>query len=250
MKNKKILIVDDNALNRQVFENIISYHYPYATANNGKEALEKLSQEGFDLILMDIQMPMLDGISALKKIKNDNLSQAPVIAISAYSNQEDKNYFLSVGFDDFMAKPVKPKTLLEAIHFHLLKREAHFEQKDTLEDEILDQKVYFQLLKFNSKENIHEVYQDFLEEAEGLIAEIGESIEKQNYEDIGEKLHILKGNSGTLGATQLFKFVTFFEKKIKNVHLEDILENNLVLKQHLNNFKAHLNTLQIITTHE
>src|SRR5690606_7392965 len=103
MKNKKVLIVDDNALNRKVFENIIGYSFLFDVAVNGLEALEKIRSDHFDIILMDIQMPKLDGISALKIIRGDNLTSAPVIAISAFSNPSDRDYFLSMGFDDFMA---------------------------------------------------------------------------------------------------------------------------------------------------
>src|SRR5690554_3879651 len=101
MKNKKVLIVDDNALNRKVFENIIGYSYLFDVATNGLEAIDKIKSDDFDIILMDIQMPKLDGISAMKIIKEESLSNAPIIAISAYSSQADRDYFLSTGFDDF-----------------------------------------------------------------------------------------------------------------------------------------------------
>lgn len=246
MKNKKVLIVDDNALNRKVFENIIGYSYLFDVAVNGLEALEKIKAEHFDIILMDIQMPKLDGISALKIIREDNLTSSPVIAVSAYSNQSDRDYFLSTGFDDFMSKPVKPKDLLEAIHFYIHK--ADFLQKKENEEALtsdLDESTIHKLIKYNSPENIKTVYSDFLEEAEGLVEEIKFYIVNKKFAEIAEKLHILKGNSGTLGALNLFNSSAAFENKIKYSDFEEIHEDYLLLEKHLNNFKNSLKDQKI-----
>ncbi|UCS95617.1 response regulator [Echinicola marina] len=242
MENKKVLIVDDNNLNRKVFENIISHDYQFETAENGQEAIGKIKYQCYDLILMDIQMPVMDGITALKIIKEENLTLAPVIAISAFSNQNDREYFLSAGFDEFIAKPVKPKHLLESIYYQLYNSEK---QKRNIEipteiPEILDAKVFDQLKKYNSDENIKMVYEDFMEEAQEIINEIGNLVKQNSFADIGEKLHILKGNSGTLGAKKLFIEAGKFEQKIKDVNFEDIEEDYLTLQNHFTNFKNHL----------
>src|SRR5690606_8499232 len=200
----------------------------------------------FDIILMDIQMPKLDGISALKIIKEDNLTTSPIIAISAYSNQSDREYFLSTGFDDFMAKPVKPKHLLESIHYHLNKFTMVEEDNSPFNvDYDLDESIINKLMKYNSKENIKTVYLDFLEEAEGLIEEIKYYIEIKRFTEIGEKLHILKGNSGTLGALKLFDSSVTFENRIKNSDFNEILEDFSLLEMHLNNLRTTLKEQKI-----
>ncbi|GGZ27100.1 hypothetical protein GCM10007049_19840 [Echinicola pacifica] len=241
MENKKILIVDDNNLNRKVFENIISHTYPYVSAENGQEAIDKIKEENFDLILMDIQMPVMDGITALKIIKAENLTSAPIIAISAYSDQTDRDYFLSAGFDDFIDKPVKPKDLLESINSHLTQQhppeDVHKEKECKA---VLDINVYKQLRKYNSREDIQTVYEDFFDEAQSLIDEIKSMIDEHNYTEIDEKLHILKGNSGTLGAVKLFKEASFLDQKIKSSNYNDIFEDYLTLQDQLNTFKNHL----------
>lgn len=246
MKNKKVLIVDDNALNRKVFENIIGHSYRFGVAVNGLEAIDKIKSEHFDVVLMDIQMPKLDGISTLKIIKEDNLTTSPIIAISAYSNQSDRDYFLSTGFDDFMAKPVKPKDLLECIDYHLNKHSAlHEKSPEGTVFSDLDESIINKLLKYNSMENIKTVYMDFLEEAEGLLREIKEIIEAKRFSEIGEKLHILKGNSGTLGALKLYNYSAAFENKIKNADYEGILEDLHLLEKHLINFRVNLKEQKI-----
>lgn len=240
MKNKKVLIVDDNALNRKVFENIIGYSFLFDVATNGLEAIDKIKSEVFDIILMDIQMPKLDGISAMKIIKGENLTDSPIIAISAYSSQADRDYFLSTGFDDFMAKPVRPKDLLESIHYHLTKATPQAENEDAEADADLDSAIIEKLMKYNSVENIKMVYLDFLEEAERLVEEIKYLIENKRFSELHEKLHILKGNSGTLGAQRLFNACMVFENKVKNADFEGVKENNLMLEKHLAHFRNNL----------
>lgn len=242
MENKKILIVDDNNLNRKVFENIVCHNFPFSSAENGQEAIDKIRQEPFDLILMDIQMPVMDGITALKTIKAEGLTNAPIIAISAYSDQTDRDYFLSAGFDDFIDKPVKPKDLLETINTHLHKHSHSYSPppKTTETSDIIDLTVYRQLKKYNSEEDIKTVYEDFIDEAQSLLDEIKSFIDKRNYSEIDEKLHILKGNSGTLGARMLFMHASIVEQKIKASNFNDIIEDSLTLQEQLDIFKSHL----------
>ncbi|HSJ68122.1 MAG TPA: response regulator [Anditalea sp.] len=251
MKDKKVLIVDDNALNRKVFENIIRHNYLFDTAENGLIALDKLRTDHFDVILMDIQMPKLDGISTLKAIKEEGLSSSPIIAVSAYSDQSDRDYFLATGFDEFIAKPIKPKHLLETIELQLQDpshiatpyAETEVEEENTLE---LDEGIVKRLLKYNTPENIREVYLDFIEEAEELTSDIKKIIEDENYPAIGEKLHIIKGNSGTLGANKIYHFSAFFEKNIKNSNFENISKDYLKLKRMLDNFRVYFGEQKLI----
>ncbi|QDH79531.1 response regulator [Echinicola soli] len=244
MENKRILIVDDNNLNRKVFENIICHNFPFSSAENGQDAIDKIKCERFDLILMDIQMPVMDGITALKIIKSEGLTAAPVIAISAYSDQTDRDYFLSAGFDDFIDKPVKPKDLLESISNHLHKKSLNpSDHPSSNEQDILDQKVYDQLKKYNTSEDIKTVYEDFFDEGQTLLDEIKLLIDQGNYSEIAEKLHILKGNSGTLGARILFKHSSILEQKLKDSEYNGIIEDYLTLQDQLKVFKSHLKEL-------
>ncbi len=116
MKNKKVLIVDDNDLNRRLFENLIGQYHDFETAENGIEVLKMLEGGRFDLILMDIQMPHMDGITALTKIKQGNLSDCPVVAITAYADEIDRESFFKIGFDGFITKPIRPKQFLDIIN--------------------------------------------------------------------------------------------------------------------------------------
>lgn len=244
MKSKNVLIVDDNALNRRVFEHIIGQVYNFDIAENGKIALEKLQTGNFDLVLMDIQMPVMDGITAMKKIKHENLTNAPIIAISAYAEQNDKDYFLSTGFCDFIAKPIKPKLFLETLSLHLehgVKVDLEKSNSERKNFDTLDEKVLIQLQKYNSKENIQIVYNDFIEETESLLTEMKQFLIVKDFEAVGEKLHIIKGNSGTLGAQKIYNCCKEFEKNIKNGIFDNTLKDYLILMELFDSFKTYLN---------
>lgn len=245
MKSKKVLIVDDNALNRSVFENIIGQIYSFEVADNGKSALDKLRVDQFDLILMDIQMPIMDGITALEIIKREQISTSPIIAISAYADENDSAYFLSTGFDDFISKPIKPKLLLEIISNHIQMKKSFKSQEimHDFDDLELDTKILKQLLKYNSPKNILLIYEEFILETESLLSEIEPMIKEERLNDIGDKLHIIKGNSGTLGAIKIFNSAKQFEKNIKNNIFDNTLKDYLTLKGLIASFKKHIQTI-------
>jgi CheY-like chemotaxis protein len=247
MKAKKVLIVDDNSLNRKVFEHIIGQLYQFGTASDGSEALEKIKTGEFDLVLMDIQMPVLDGINTLNIIKNEKIADIPVIAVSAFANEKDRDYFISTGFDDFIPKPIKPRNLLETLDKHLRKIEE-VNKIDNSNDIELDLKVVNTLLKFNNAENILSVYEEFIEESINLLGDIKSLIESGSYPEIGEKLHIIKGNSGTLGAMKIYNFCQNFEKNIKSSNFENTLEEYIYLESIVQSFRTKIKSSQLLNS--
>jgi CheY-like chemotaxis protein len=250
MKANRVLIVDDNNLNRKVFEHIIGLMYPFDIAENGQVALDKIRQEHFDLILMDIQMPILDGINTLKAIKTDNLTESPVVAVSAFANQKDRDYFISMGFDDFIPKPIKPKMLLETLELYLKKGQTNKPELDGDDqvgfDEEFDQNKVRQLLKYNTSANVKQVYEEFVEESETLLQEIKVLAEKKDFESIGDKLHIIKGNSGTFGAMAIYTYCQKFEKNIKSHNFEHTAEESIYLGWLIESFKAKIQHSELL----
>jgi signal transduction histidine kinase/DNA-binding response OmpR family regulator/HAMP domain-containing protein len=114
---KTILVVEDNPDNRFIITSILDEtDHPYITAENGEEAVSKAKESFPALILMDIQLPLLSGLDAAKQIKAEpKLADVPVIALTARAMKGDKEKILSAGCDDYISKPIDPKTLLEVI---------------------------------------------------------------------------------------------------------------------------------------
>jgi len=117
---KKILVVDDNIFNIRLVEAMMEPHYELITAVNGLEGIEKAKEEIPDLILMDVQMPKMNGITAMKEIKKINgLEGIPIIAYTAFAMKGDMEKLLQDGFDDYLAKPLSISNLSELVNKHI-----------------------------------------------------------------------------------------------------------------------------------
>ncbi|MCM0755979.1 ATP-binding protein [Desulfovibrio aminophilus] len=119
-KNLRILLVEDELVNRMFASQVLGRMDHAVTAvTNGAEAIQALERENFDLILMDVQMPVMDGITATKAIRDGRTRcrdpRIPIIALTAYAMESDRDRFLRIGMDDFVAKPFTVEALAQAI---------------------------------------------------------------------------------------------------------------------------------------
>jgi CheY-like chemotaxis protein len=114
---KQILIIDDNPQNRQLAGDILThYGYTVALAKDGLEGIAMAELVGPDLILMDIQMPVLDGFAALVKLReNPATRELKVIALTALAMQGDRERILAAGFSGYLAKPINTRALPQAV---------------------------------------------------------------------------------------------------------------------------------------
>lgn len=123
MADANILLVEDNFSNQQIIILYIKNEVQkIEVAFNGKEALDKFGKAKYDLILMDVQMPIMDGFKATQKIREIEKStgtHTPIIAVTANAFPEDKEKCLSVGMDDYISKPFQPEDLIKKIKQHL-----------------------------------------------------------------------------------------------------------------------------------
>jgi PAS domain S-box-containing protein len=112
----KILLAEDKIVNQKVISMMLkSQGHEVVIANNGKEALEKYKPRAFDLILMDIQMPVMDGLTATQTLKSQHKDLPPVVGISANAFEGDREKYMSMGLDEYITKPVKSADFSELI---------------------------------------------------------------------------------------------------------------------------------------
>jgi two-component system, sensor histidine kinase LadS len=120
-----ILVVEDNLLNQMVMRKILSSvpNVTFIVANNGNEAIEALKKDTFDVVLMDLQMPVMDGYEATKIIRNgdlgDIIKSVPIIAVTADAMQETRERVMTIGMNDYINKPVNKVSLFEKIYVHI-----------------------------------------------------------------------------------------------------------------------------------
>ena len=126
----RLLLVEDHQLNQVVARKTLEREWPgiqIVIAENGQIALDRLQEEDFDIILMDIQMPVMDGYEAIKRIRNDfhpPKSTIPVLAMTAHTHLMEGNQFRQYGWDDYVLKPFRPEELYGKIRTHVHKRTA------------------------------------------------------------------------------------------------------------------------------
>jgi two-component system cell cycle response regulator DivK len=116
-KKAKVLVVEDDFMNKILVKEILSLEgYSILEAGNGKEAVDMASKEMPDIILMDINLPEIDGVEAMRLIKaNESTRDIPVLALTASVMKGDEERYLGEGFDGYVAKPVEVRKLLETV---------------------------------------------------------------------------------------------------------------------------------------
>jgi PAS domain S-box-containing protein len=236
----RILLVDDNQINQKVAVQILKkMGCVVDVAGNGMEAIFFVIEKTYDLILMDIQMPEMDGLTATKKIKEMRIKDlAPIVAMTAYSMEEDKERFLNAGMDDYLPKPIKSESIVNIIKKWVLKEDEEIKKQEKtaskLTEAILNWEVINQLKMHINEDTIADVYQEFENETEDLI----NGIETRNLEVAKNNLHTLKGNASTLGIDRLAKLATAMETELKQKNTSNFESYLLNLKVVFQEFKS------------
>ncbi len=225
-----ILLVDDNGINQKVARDILKKAgCTIDIASNGLEAIEKVKKNTYDLILMDIQMPVMDGIEATTEIKKLKLKKLPpIVAMTAYSMKEDKARFINAGMDDYLSKPIRSESLItkivEWLKPELLQPEylQHVELTAQKEPDVLNMNIIGQLKEIGGNELVYEILHEFEKEGKELIDNCKTPLANDDFKQILGNLHTIKGTSATLGIEQLSYWAAHIEAAIKKDQFENV----------------------------
>ena len=239
-----ILLTDDNHINQKVAGEILKHAGCVVDfASDGMSAIEKVIENPFyDLVLMDVQMPVMDGITATQEIKKLQLPRIPpVIAMTAYSMREDREKFIGSGMDDYVSKPIRAEILLSKIKEWIEKQQPHLQnivtypkkeeinpskkESTPIELPVLDMSILNSLKNLGGDELIQETYAEFIPEALEQITLSIEAGASGDLDSIKRELHTLKGNSGTLGVSKISKLAETIEKGLKQGVKDNLKEN-------------------------
>ena len=114
-----LLVAEDNKMNQDLLRHLLgNWHLPYKMVNNGKELLQALNKQHYDLVLMDIQMPEMDGYTAVQAIRNDYHSTIPVIAMTAHAMTGEREKCLQMGMNEYISKPIVEAELYKMIQVY------------------------------------------------------------------------------------------------------------------------------------
>jgi two-component system, cell cycle response regulator DivK len=122
-----ILVAEDNAVNRELVRELLEMHgYTVFEACNGQDALQMITESPPDLLLLDLGMPVLDGFGVIRKIRgNPSLAALPVLAVTAYAMNGDRDKIIKSGFDGYLSKPINSVELLQELTRLLKKADGH-----------------------------------------------------------------------------------------------------------------------------
>jgi len=220
----KVLLVEDNEINREVARELLTLAGLEVTeAVNGYAALDAIAAQKFDAVLMDVQMPELDGVETVKAIRaQEHLKSLPVIAMTAHAMLGDRERFLDCGMSDYIAKPIDEEQLLA-----VLARWIHVEETETRPEQapVAAPSVPDVLPGLNVAEGIRrtsgniDLYRrliaEFRRDLLGALPKIRKAIEDSDMAQAHDLLHTLKGSAATMGAKQVAQEAATLESWIR-----------------------------------
>ncbi|PIR01279.1 MAG: hypothetical protein COV66_02355 [Nitrospinae bacterium CG11_big_fil_rev_8_21_14_0_20_45_15] len=221
----RILVVEDNEINQEVAcEFLRGINQEVQIAENGKIALEILEKYNFDLILMDLQMPIMGGLEATREIKkNPKWHHIPIIAMTASAMPEDRAKTIEAGMVDTILKPIDPPDILRVLMKWLpmfsegtsLQLSSEQEMQFLLDTPSLDTKSG--MARMNGNQNLYrKLLLKFDNSNRELVKTLEMQIDENKWEDASSQIHILKSTSGNIGATEIFNLATLMEKAFKS----------------------------------
>jgi CheY-like chemotaxis protein/HPt (histidine-containing phosphotransfer) domain-containing protein len=221
-----VLVVEDNPVNQKVAATMLKKRgHGVVIASNGREALETLDKEHIDLILMDVQMPEMDGFEATELIRDrekGNGGHIPIVAMTARAMKGDREKCLAAGMDNYVSKPIRAADLYSTIEdlahrSQDKKKESSPSSKhvEAFAEDILDLSKAMSAVA-GDRVLFEEVANLFLEDAADKIAKLREGVVRGDASVVAEAAHALKGSVGYFGAKRAFDAVYRLELTGKN----------------------------------
>jgi PAS domain S-box-containing protein len=255
LQDMRILVVEDNKVNQKVAKGILKrLGFQCDISENGQKALEALKDKVYDLIFMDIQMPVMDGLTASKTIRNPDTPvrrhDVPIVAMTAHAMRDSRQKCLDAGMNDFISKPIDPTEVLSVIErmtkgvqiYHdkessndkesLMNNTSQSEADKISENEPVDVKSIFDHEKLamrmgNDEELVQMVVDEFLADVPARMETIVKNIESNDIETACINAHSIKGSAANLNALQTSEVAFELETMAKEKAPADALVSKL-----------------------
>lgn len=204
----KVLVVDDNAINQSLMKHLLSqWNIEFDTASNGLEAVEYLRNNNCDLVLMDIQMPQMDGYTATQKIREELNLTLPIIAMTAHAMAGEREKCLSLGMNEYISKPVKEDELFKLISSFGLK-EGKDNKAKSKENSTAYQYIdltYMKAISNGDKDFERTVTQQFLDKIPDHLQEMESAYGNNDFKIVKLRAHDLKTSVAIMGLLPLLE---------------------------------------------
>ncbi len=230
LKDQYILVVEDNDMNQKLITKILDiWECTFDIAVNGKEAIDYTMSHKYDLILMDIHMPEMDGVEATRAIRNSTKNinqQVPIIAMTAAALLDEKKRALAAGMNDYLTKPFSPDLLLDKIgktvgFYPLQIPEISVKEQTTrLEQPTIN---FDYLYEFSNGDRlfVKDMVETFIKESPKAFEELHRAYERKNWKIVHKRAHSLKPNFMMLGMKAQEETAAQIEMMIKNEEYQE-----------------------------
>jgi signal transduction histidine kinase/CheY-like chemotaxis protein len=204
----KVLVAEDNQMNQQLVKHLMkSWSLDHTMVSTGAEAVEALKKDSYSIVLMDIQMPDMDGYTATSIIRSELKLDVPIIAMTAHAMVGEKEKCLQLGMNDYVSKPIKETVLYNIIARH----SQHIPEKNEGAHHI--NLNYLHQLSGNDKDFEKEILTQFLSQAPAELLQLEASIKENEFDNVRRTAHSLKSTVGYVGlAEELHPYLEQIEK--------------------------------------
>ena len=231
----KILLAEDHPVNERVVMRMLKrLGFSADAVHDGREALSAVSAGRYDLVLMDCQMPEMDGYQATREIRAQNLDPRPVIvALTAHALESDREKCIAAGMDDYLSKPVQPEDLARVITKWLTKPETESDIAETdnaaetapeEEESPIDPAAITKLGDPDDDSFAVEMIEVFLSDAQQRLAAIRTAYANRDSAALAQVTHTLKGSCGHFGARRLMSICAEVERASRSGAMEGLDE--------------------------
>ena len=242
--HRKVLVVDDIEMNQQLAKHIMqSWGFTVDVAANGKEAVEKVEKNSYDLVLMDIQMPEMDGMQAtesIRRLKDATKASTPIVALTANLLNGDGDRYLQKGMNDYLPKPLDEQKLFQLVSKNLLDGPDPISIIEPLRDETAEsiptEKLYdltmIHGLSGGDEGFIRQMVELFIDTMPTSTQELQTALDQQQWDTLGKLAHKLKSTTGSMGMDSIKEEVKAVEqncKKSENLEQTPVLVNKMIL---------------------
>ncbi len=236
-KEIKVLLVEDNLLNQKLALRVLEkFGFLPDLAQNGKIAVEKVQQQAYDVVLMDLQMPEMDGYQATTYIRNELKNNIPIIAMTAHSLVGEKDKCMSIGMNDYIPKPFSPDELFNKIttFANLNKVKIESLNGSSPVKEVVVDLTQLRILSEGDVDYEMRVIDSFINESAFDLKMLEDAINETEYETIKEISHKLKASFYHIGVNEkgILKFIE--DQANTRTEIESIYGNFYILKNIFN----------------
>lgn len=215
----RVLLVEDNVLNQEVAR--LTLHHLKANvdvASDGEEAIDVLLRKEFDIVLMDLQMPKMDGYQTTRKIRKDLMLDLPIVALTANAIKGEREKCLECGMDDFISKPFEESDILRVLSKYVSRGKAQLLKLPRLYD-----LTKLNQLAHGDQEFVLKMQKLFIKQCEQSILDFNGARERNDVDAIKQIAHRIKPSVGNLRIDTLFQLLKSFESEVVAEDISDSL---------------------------